>query len=332
MHHDISLKQINSFGVEAKAGSFLEIDSVESFLENLKNIANPLILGGASNVLFTKNYDGCVIQNNIKGCDILENHEDHVVIKVGAGEVWHDFVQWSLAEGFYGLENLSLIPGSVGAAPIQNIGAYGVEVREFIESVEAYDFEGEIRCFAKESCQFGYRESVFKSEYRDRLLITHVIFKLSKTANLKLDYGKIKEELSIQKVLNPTPMDVAKAVIAIRQSKLPDPQKLGNAGSFFKNPVVKKSELERLQKDYPEIPFYRQEEKSLVKLPAGWLIEKSGWKGKRVGDAGVHSEQALVIVNHGDATGEELLNVAKEVKSDVLKLFKIDIVPEVRVL
>ncbi|MFY7943793.1 MAG: UDP-N-acetylmuramate dehydrogenase, partial [Crocinitomicaceae bacterium] len=267
---------------------------------NLRKANEPLlILGGGSNLLLTKDFEGLVLKNEILGFNLIEETETDVIVEAGAGEVWHQFVLKCLEQNFAGLENLSLIPGSVGASPMQNIGAYGVEIKDVFEYLDAYEIStGEIKRFSKEDCAFGYRESVFKNIYKDQYVICKVAFRLSKNPKINTSYGAIESELQKMGISDPTIHDVSNAVIAIRQSKLPDPAVLGNAGSFFKNPVVPESLVEKIKASYPDVPNYPAES-GKRKLAAGWLIETAGWKGKTIETYGVHKLQALVLVNYG---------------------------------
>ncbi|MTI30328.1 UDP-N-acetylmuramate dehydrogenase [Xanthovirga aplysinae] len=331
-----SLKPFNTFGIDVKAKFFCSVTSIQELKDALNNplfIDLPkLILGGGSNVLFTKPFEGLVIKLELKGKEVIKEDENHAWIKVGAGENWHNFVLHTISSGYSGLENLSLIPGTVGAAPLQNIGAYGVEVKESIEHLEAFNIkEQQIQVFQNQECQFGYRHSIFKNELRGQFIILNVTFKLNKKPDFKISYGAIKETLNEMKIDTLSPKVVSEAVIKIRQSKLPDPNQIGNAGSFFKNPYISIHELKILQKNYPNIPFYPQSNET-VKIPAGWLIEKSGWKGKNLGNAGVHEKQALVLVNRGNAQGNEIKMLAEEIQSSVEEKFGIKIHPEVNIL
>ncbi|MCM5664377.1 UDP-N-acetylmuramate dehydrogenase [Galbibacter mesophilus] len=333
IQQNVSLKPYNTFGIDVKAANFVSVVSVEE-LKNvlqLKKFPHKFILGGGSNMLLTKNVDGLVIHLNLTKKEIIEETNDHVLVKAQAGENWHEFVLWSLEQGFGGLENLSLIPGNVGTAPIQNIGAYGVELKDVFYSCEAIDIQTlETATFTKEDCKFGYRDSYFKRN-KGQYIITSVTFKLSKAPHtLNISYGAIEAELSKKEIENPGIKDVSNAVIAIRQSKLPDPKVLGNSGSFFKNPVIGVQEFEKLQEKHPTIPHYIVSNEE-VKVPAGWLIEQCGFKGKRFGDAGVHKNQALVLVNYGNATGEEIWDLALRIQQKVKETFQIEIEPEVNV-
>ncbi len=330
-----SLKKYNTFGIECKARYFVSINKPEELIAILKKKANNslFILGGGSNILFTKDINALVIHINTKGIRIIKETGNSVIVEAQAGENWHDFVLFCLKNNFGGVENLSLIPGNVGTAPIQNIGAYGVELQDVFESCDAISIHNQEKVvFSKEDCRFGYRNSIFKNEAKGKYIITAVRFKLStKNHALKTSYGAIEKELAKKAILTPTIQDLSKAVIAIRQSKLPDPAKLGNSGSFFKNPIVSKEEFENFIKNNPEAPFYTISENQ-YKIPAGWLIEQVGFKGKRYGDAGVHNKQALVLVNYGNATGKELWDLAQKIKQRVFNTFNIAIEPEVNVI
>ena len=332
-----NLKEYNTFGIDAdcKKISFIDHEkNIKPLLEEHKS-EKILILGGGSNILFINNYfDGVVLLNQIKGFDIIKETEDEVSVKVGAGEVWHEFVLKCIENNFGGIENLSLIPGSVGASPMQNIGAYGVEIKDVFESLEAYHIESsEIHTFTSEECAFGYRESVFKRKLKDQYIITSVTFKLTKNNHqLNTSYGVIEEELLKMEIVNPpTIQDVSNAIIAIRSSKLPNPKEIGNAGSFFKNPVIDKLSLEKIKITYPNVPSYKVNEEK-VKLPAGWLIEKAGWKGKIIDKHGVHILQALVLVNYGGATGKEIYQLSTEIIEDVKSKFGVELEREVNMI
>lgn len=331
-----SLKSNNSFQLDVKAKFFTEVSTVDQLHEVLdeKKWLNEkkLILGGGSNILFTGDFDGLVIRNAIKGIAVLKEDAHHVWIRVAAGEVWHEWVMYGVSKNLSGVENLSLIPGLVGAAPMQNIGAYGVEVKETCEEVEAIHLHsGEKMLFGSTECKFGYRESIFKRELKDQLVITAVTFRLNKVFKPKISYGDIKKTLEEMRTDEITIKAVSDAVIIIRTSKLPDPQVIPNAGSFFKNPVIPKKQFGELISKYPLMPNY-PDKNSGVKIPAGWLIEQCGWKGKRVGNTGVHSKQALVLVNYGGATGEEISTLAMEIQKSVSEKFRIELVPEVNII
>lgn len=335
IQENISLKNYNTFGIDAKAKAFVEINGLvqlQKVLE-LKAYAEKFILSGGSNILLTKDVDALVMHLNLKGISVIEENDNEVILKVMAGENWHDLVLWSLEKGYGGLENLSLIPGNVGTAPIQNIGAYGVELKDVFESCTAMEIAtGELIAFDKNACKFGYRDSIFKNDAKGKFIITSVTLKLTKKDHvLNTGYGAIEAELKKNEIVYPTIHDVSNAVIAIRRSKLPDPKEIGNSGSFFKNPIVSKKTYQKLKKENPDLPSYEVDE-SHFKIPAGWLIEQCGFKGKRYGDAGVHEKQALVLVNHGNATGEELLKLAELIQNTVGQRFNIQINPEVNVI
>ena len=332
---DFSLRALNTFGVEALARYYVSVHSIDALREVLSLEEYPLkfILGGGSNLLITAPIEALVIHMNITGIITIWEDDDTVTLKVMAGENWHSFVLWTLEHGYGGLENLSLIPGQVGTAPIQNIGAYGVELKDVFVSCDAMSVDtGKLRTFSKADCNFGYRDSYFKQEGKGKFVITSVILQLTKKNHgIHTEYGAIKTELQERGIKDPGIKDVSDAVIAIRSSKLPDPATLGNSGSFFKNPVISEADFSKLKTQYPEIPGYPQEQGS-VKVPAGWLIEQCGFKGKREGDAGVYEKQALVLVNHGKATGEGLLALARQVQSTVFDRFEIHIEPEVNII
>jgi UDP-N-acetylmuramate dehydrogenase len=335
IQHNFSLKKYNTFGIEAKAKEFVAVHSVaelETILrENLSE--TKFILGGGSNMLLTQDIEALVIHIDLKGKKVFKEDDDFVWIESMAGENWHEFVLWTVNQNFGGLENMSLIPGNVGTTPVQNIGAYGTEIKDTFVSCEAMNIATqEMKTFAKEACHFGYRESIFKQEVRNQYIITSVIFKLTKRNHkINTSYGDITKELDKQNVITPTLKDISNAVIAIRQSKLPDPAALGNSGSFFKNPIISKVDFDKIHALHPEMPHYVISENQ-VKVPAGWLIEKAGFKGKRFGDAGIHKNQALVLVNYGNATGQEILNVSKDIQATILKEFGIAIEAEVNVI
>lgn len=332
MQEAISLKPFNSFGLEISAQALIEIHQTEELPEIVEQSkdAQILILGGGTNILFTKNFSGKILKMSTRGIEIIEETSSSVLIEVQAGEIWHDLVMWTIENDLGGLENLALIPGSVGAAPIQNIGAYGVEQAQCFDSCTVWDREEHtFQNISKQDCGFGYRNSIFKSTHKHRYIICSVRYRLQKKPHhLELSYGGLAKVVSHP---SPTIKDVAQAVIQIRQSKLPDPQKLGNAGSFFKNPIITGKELEEIQKTYPEIPTYPSETGN-VKIPAAWLIDTLGWKGYRKGDAGVHKNQALVLVNHGKAQGFEIQQLSEAIQKDVLNRFGISLIPEVNIL
>lgn len=336
MQFNQSLKSYNTFGIDALASEFADITSVDQLLQVIRNNNNKLplfVLSGGSNMLLTGNVDALVLHINTKGIEKVKENDDFVWIEAQAGEIWHDFVLHTISMNLGGLENLSLIPGKVGSSPIQNIGAYGVEIKDTMYSLSALNLSTlSIETFTNGDCAFGYRDSIFKNELKDRYIITSVTFKLKKFPHvLHTSYGAIQQELDSMQVKSPTIRDISNAVIAIRRSKLPDPKEIGNSGSFFKNPVIAKEEYLRLLEKNPEIPHYTVSETE-VKVPAGWLIENAGLKGFRKGDAGVHSKQALVLVNYGNATGEELIKMANLVQSTVYEKFGIRITPEVNII
>jgi len=330
---DHSLLTLNTFGIDAKAAYFSEVQSMEELRQVLRNRINPiLILGGGSNILFTQNPSGLVIQNAIKGIEISRTFKNKVWVKAGGGVVWHDFVCWAVAHKLGGVENLSLIPGTVGAAPVQNIGAYGVELKDVFVSLEAVELEtGKVRHFNTAQCRFGYRDSVFKREAKGKYCITSVTFSLTIGKHkLNTSYGDIQRTLAQMQVQTAGIADVSRAVVQIRSSKLPDPANIGNCGSFFKNPEVDRSVLDRLKPQYPNIVSYDLPD-GRVKIPAGWLIEQCGWKGKRVGNTGSYEKQALVLVNYGGATGQEVKNLAYAIIDSVDNTFGIRLETEVNI-
>jgi len=332
-----SLKTYNTFGIDAIAKHFVSIENEKELVEFICNSplrANlNLVLGGGSNMLLTKDIDGTVLHINLKGKQIISEDDKHAIVEVFAGENWHEFVLWAIAHGLGGVENLSLIPGNTGTAPVQNIGAYGVEIKDVIVQVEAVHLTaGTKKIFSNNDCQFGYRESIFKNGEKGNYIITKVLLKLTKEPHqLSTHYGAIKEELTHQGIENPTIKDVSNAVIAIRQSKLPDPKIIGNSGSFFKNPILPAKQVEALKLSFPELPVYPAQE-GFNKVAAGWLIEQAGWKGYRRGDAGIHAKQALVLVNYGKATGEELISLAHDVIASVKQKFGLELSPEVNII
>ncbi|RKS02158.1 MULTISPECIES: UDP-N-acetylmuramate dehydrogenase [unclassified Flavobacterium] len=332
---NFSLKKYNTFGIEAKAQQFIAVHTVAELKTVLNENQNQkkFILGGGSNMLLTQDIQALVIHIDLKGKRILKEDDDFVWVESMAGENWHEFVLWTIDQNFGGLENMSLIPGNVGTTPVQNIGAYGTEIKDTFVSCEAVNIATQsLKTFNKEECHFGYRESVFKHEAKDQFVITSVVFKLTKRNHkINTSYGDITKELEKQNVVVPTLKDVSNAVIAIRQSKLPDPKELGNSGSFFKNPIISKVDYEKAHALHPDMPHYVVSETE-VKVPAGWLIERAGFKGKRFGDAGIHKNQALVLVNYGNATGQEILAVSKDIQATILKEFGIAIEAEVNVI
>ena len=332
---NFSLKKYNSFGIEALAKQFIAIQTLTELSVVLKeNIASKkFILGGGSNMLLTQDIDAIVIHINLKGKKIVREDDDFVWVESQAGENWHEFVLWTIDQGFGGLENMSLIPGNVGTTPVQNIGAYGTEIKDTMVSCETIAINDQtIRTFTNAECNFGYRESVFKNELKSQYIISAVVFKLTKKNHkINTSYGDILNELLKNNITNPSLKAVSDAVIAIRKSKLPDPKELGNSGSFFKNPILSKKDFDPIHLKFPEMKFYQISD-SEVKVPAGWLIEQAGFKGKRFGDAGIHKNQALVLVNYGQATGQEILAVAKDIQKTVFEKFGIAIEAEVNVI
>ena len=324
-----SLKAYNTFGVECFCENFISVTNEIELRDALLNsdFKEKFILGGGSNLLFTKNLSGLCIQINLKGISIVQENEKEVVVEAQAGENWHEFVLWTLDQGFGGLENLALIPGNIGTAPIQNIGAYGVELKDSFVSCKTLDHKtGYEHTFSLDQVGFGYRTSIFKTTLKGKHVITSVQFKLTKKEHLlKTDYGSLKDELKEQ-----NPKSIAEAVIAIRKRKLPDPAEIGNSGSFFKNPIVTELDFQKLIKIHSEMPHYRISI-SEVKIPAGWIIDKLGYKGYKKGDAGVHKNQALVLVNHGNASGSEILSLAKEIQEKVFERFNIHLETEVNI-
>ena len=332
---NISLKPYNSFGIDVNAKYFISVSSISELQHVLGNNKGQkkLIIGGGSNILFTQNIKNLVIHVNTKGIKLKSTGKNSVLVSVAAGENWHNFVLWSLKNDFGGVENLSLIPGKVGAAPIQNIGAYGVELKDVFDSCEAIEIEtGNIKTFSKSECNFGYRESIFKNKLKNKYIVFTVNLRLSIASHsIKTKYGTIVNELHKKNITNPTIQDVSKAIINIRTSKLPDPKLIGNSGSFFKNPVVSKEALKVLKLNFSDIPSFEVSDK-LVKIPAGWLIEKAGLKGKRFGSYGVHKNQALVLVNYGGAKGNDIKNLAYLIQETILKIFKISLELEVNII
>lgn len=333
IQQNISLKNYNTFGIAVNAKRFISIDSVYQLQQLLKVEKKLFLISGGSNMLLTKDIEHLVVHIDIKGISIDRENENEIFITVNAGENWHEFVLWCVDNNYGGIENLSLIPGNVGTCPIQNIGAYGVEVKDTITKVEALEIEThKLVSFSNSECNFGYRNSIFKNEVKNKYIITSVSFKLTKKEHqLNTSYGAIDVELASKEIQNPTLKDVSDAVISIRKSKLPDPKEIGNSGSFFKNPVVSKTEFLELQKTYPNIPSYLVSEEE-VKIPAGWLIEQAGFKGKRYGNYGVHEKQALVLVNYGNATGLEIFQLAVKIQATVVQKFGVVLEIEVNVI
>jgi len=332
---NVSLKHLNTFGVEAKARWFTEINSEQDLIDLFRDerwkTAERLVIGGGSNILFTKDFNGLVIRMNIKGISQKIEGED-IYITAGGGEVWNDLVNYCVDRGFAGIENLSLIPGSVGASPIQNIGAYGVELKDVFFKCEVFNIStGEFSTFHNADCRFGYRESVFKSELKGKVIITSVTYKLSAKPNLNTTYGAISSELQNRRIEQPTIKDISRVVSDIRVSKLPDPSTIGNAGSFFKNPVVSQDTFEKIKSSFPDTVHYCLPN-STVKLAAGWLIEQCGWKGKKIGETGTWKNQALVLVNHGNATGTEVYELSSAIINDVKSKFGVVLEREVNMV
>lgn len=331
-----SLLDLNTFHMDVKAkwfASFASKAELRTLLADRRMAEESLlILGGGSNILFTEDFEGIVLKNNIKGIHVFEESADVIVVDVGAGENWHQFVLQAVENGWAGIENLSLIPGSVGASPIQNIGAYGTEVKDVIASVEAVNIlSKESRQFIHEECQFGYRDSIFKREEKGKWIITKVRFNLKKNAQPNTSYGAIKNTLEEMRISTPSIKDVSQAVIAIRQSKLPDPALIGNAGSFFKNPEISINQFHSLKENYPTIVSYPIDA-TKVKVPAGWLIETAGWKGKNFGTYGVHKDQALVLVNYGNAEGNDIKKLSQSIKHSIWEMFGIQLEIEVNII
>ena len=335
-----SLKEHNTFGIDAKCRRFIEFEDDDEAVEVakiLRESAIPyIIIGGGSNLLLTKDFDGIVVRSGIKGHYFEESgdgsQETVVRMTCGSGEVWDDMVATSIKAGYYGMENLSLIPGDVGASAVQNIGAYGLEAKDLIVSVEAVEIAtGQVVTISGKDCGYGYRQSKFKQEWKNRYLITHVTYQLSTSFQPHLDYGNIRQELEKKGITEPTAQQVRDIIIDIRNAKLPDPKVMGNAGSFFMNPIVPKDKYETLAAQYPTMPHY-EVDGSYEKIPAGWMIEQCGWKGKSLGRAGVHDKQALVLVNRGGATGAEIVALCDAIRKDVKTKFGIDIHPEVNII
>ncbi|MEI8174696.1 MAG: UDP-N-acetylmuramate dehydrogenase [bacterium] len=346
IHENYNLSKLNTFGISAKAKFFVEVKNEEELKElfdnqEFSNISK-LFLGSGSNILFSKDFDGLVILNKLKGIEIIKDDNEYVFVKSMGGEIWHDFVLFTVEHNLWGIENLSLIPGTVGAAPVQNIGAYGVEIKDALESVEVFDTStGEKKILSKEECKFGYRESVFKNEFKDRYFITAVIFKLNKTKNEKANYKALQEYLENNSIIVNSPKDISNIVSTIRKSKVPDPAVIPNAGSFFKNVFVSEERMRELLTVHPEMPYLEEEtlpqsfpeiKLEKMKIPAGWLIEQCGWKGEKIGNVGVYDKQALILVNYGKASGGEILNLANSIIKDVKDKFGLELVPEVNLI
>lgn len=345
------LTKLNTFGIKASAKFFVELNKEKDIAElfnsaDFKN-SEKLFLGGGSNILFTKDFNGMVILNKLKGIEILEENSDEVFVRSMGGEMWHDLVMFIVNRGFWGIENLSLIPGTVGATPIQNIGAYGVELKDILENVEAYEIEnGEKKVFKRKDCEFGYRDSIFKNKLKGKYFISAIALKLNKKENKNLRYRALQEYLDKpafakasagkNNIVRYTPKIISDAIIEIRKSKLPNPKILGNAGSFFKNVFVSKQKLKNLLTEYKNMPYYEENLPAQTgenfKISSAWLIEQCGWKGKKVGNVGMHEKQALVLVNYGGATGEEVKNLSKQIIASVFEKFGLELVPEVNLI
>ncbi len=330
---NISLKKYNTFGISAFAKRFISINSVYQLQQLLKINKEVFLISGGSNMLLTKNIEKLVIHINTKGISIDKEDDQFVYLTVNSGENWHDFVLWCVSQNYGGIENLSLIPGNVGTSPIQNIGAYGVEVKDTITLVEGIEIAtGKLVTFSNEDCKFGYRNSIFKNTHKEKIILTSIGFKLTKKNHkLNTSYGAIETELISKKITTPSLKNISDAVISIRKRKLPDPKEIGNSGSFFKNPVIAIHHFLTLKKEYPTIPSYPISDTE-IKIPAGWLVEKIGFKGKRFGDAGVHNKQALVLVNYGNASGDEIYELAKRIQKEVLNKFKVALEIEVNII
>lgn len=334
IHNNFSLKHYNTFGIDACAKYFATFNTVSQLEECLGSgqLSTHLILGGGSNILFTKNFDGLVLKNEITGIELVKEDADHIYLKAGAGENWHRFVQYCIQKNLAGVENLSLIPGNVGASPMQNIGAYGVEIKDVFHSLEAWHIKDKKTvAFNLADCEFGYRESVFKGKYKNQFVITSVTYRLNKKPSYNISYGAIEQELSAMGVKELSIASISAAVIRIRSSKLPDPAQTGNAGSFFKNPEIDNEQFLKIKELYPGMVGYDLYN-GKTKLAAGWLIEQCGWKGYRKGDAGCHNKQALVLVNYGNAKGEEIYNLSAEIISSVKEKFGVELQREVNII
>jgi UDP-N-acetylmuramate dehydrogenase len=345
IQENISLQPYNTFGIDVTARYFATFSTVEQLQEllfeskrssshHLSSVINHLlVLGGGSNMLFTDNFFGLVLKNELKGIELVKEDADHYYVKVNGGENWHSFVEYCITHNYAGLENLSLIPGCAGASPMQNIGAYGVEVKDVFESLEALHIDtNEIVTFNTLDCAFGYRESVFKHKYKNQFVILNVTYRLRKQPVFNTSYGAIEQELAQMGVQTLSIKAISEAVIRIRRSKLPDPAEIGNAGSFFKNPTIPIEQFEALQSAYPAMPHYPVADKALVKIPAGWLIEQCGWKGYRKGDAGCHAKQALVLVNYGRATGHEIYLLSEQIITSIQEKYGIILEREVNLI
>ncbi len=332
IQQNVNLKPYNTFGVSVLAKQFVEVQTHKELKKIIAHNKDIFILNGGSNMLLTKDIDKLVVKLNITGKQVVKETNEHVFIKVHTSENWHNFVLWCVDKNYGGIENLSLIPGNVGASPIQNIGAYGVEVKDVITTVNCLNIEKLTKkVFKTDACNFGYRNSIFKNEVKGKYIITSVVFKLTKQNHtINSDYGAIKLQLEAKKIKKPSIKDISNIVIAIRNEKLPNPKELGNSGSFFKNPIVSKAAFKKIQKTNKEIPFYEIDSNN-YKIPAGWLIEQCGFKGKKIGNAGVYEKQALILVNHGNATGKEILNLAENIQTEVSNKFGINLETEVTI-
>ncbi len=338
VQQNYDLTKLNTFGVVVRARFFAEVASELELTELLempefKN-SKRVFLGGGSNVLFLKDFDGMVVLNKLKGIEITNQDAESVCVRAMSGEIWHDLVTFTVDRGYWGLENLAYVPGTVGAAPMQNIGAYGAELKNVLERVEAIEIEtGEKKVFSNSECELGYRDSIFKNKLKDKYFITAVVLRLNKTAKPNTSYKILKEYLENNPPVGgevKSPKDISDAVTSIRKSKLPDPALVGNAGSFFKNIFVSEGQLQELQKKYADMPFFKEGEQ--IKIPSAWLIEQCGWKGKKLGNAGVHERQALVVVNHGGATGEEIKHLTEEIINSVFAKFGLKLITEVNLI
>lgn len=334
VQENFSLKTLNTFGIDVQARHFASFSAVHQLYELADRYFHLpfLVLGGGSNILFTKDFEGLVLKNEVSGISVVHQDGEHVYVQVGAGENWHGFVEYCLRHNLAGVENLSLIPGNTGASPMQNIGAYGVELKDVFHELEAWHvYNKELVRFNSSACEFGYRESVFKKQYKDQFIIMNVTFRLNKTPRFNIEYGAIRQELNAMGVQDLSIQAISQAVINIRKSKLPNPDEIGNAGSFFKNPVVPVSTFEELKTEYPDIVGYPAPG-NVVKLAAGWLIERAGWKGYRRGDAGCHAQQALVLVNYGGASGSQIFDLSSEIAQRVHDMFGVRLEREVNVI
>jgi UDP-N-acetylmuramate dehydrogenase len=331
---NVSLKKYNTFGIEATARHFAVFSSADELASLLDQAPEPVVvLGGGSNILLLGDVAGTVLINGIKGIDLVDEDDRYLYVRVGAGENWHGFVEYCLDRDWAGVENLSLIPGSVGAAPMQNIGAYGVELKEVFHELEAWDLQdGKVKMFTLNDCRFGYRDSVFKNEYKDRFIILTVTFRLHREPVFHTQYGAIREELDKMNIRKLTIRAIADAVVRIRTAKLPDPAVIGNAGSFFKNPSIRDAQFSELKTSFPDMVGYPDPASAMTKLAAAWLIEQCGWKGYRRGDAGCHDRQALVLVNYGGATGREIYDLSEDILRSVQQRFGVTLEREVNII